>query len=89
LPLEALCAALRVDPLRIEPVLEALVELDWTGHLAEAAQHGIAARIVLLIDPSQTPLEPLLQRLLLTPDTATEKLWTTGRLSSVSLREVL
>ncbi len=89
LPLEALCSVLRVDPLRLEPVLEALVELDWIGHLAEAAQQGSAARFVLLIDPAQTALEPLLQRLLLAHHPATDKLWQTGRWSSVSVREVL
>nr|WP_246312488.1 YihY family inner membrane protein [Aquabacterium terrae] len=58
---EALAGALRIDPLQVEPVTEALVQLDWCGRLDEEGEQ----RIVLLIDPVQTSAEPLIDRLLL------------------------
>jgi membrane protein len=59
--LEALARTLRADPLQIEPILEALIGLDWAGLLDEAG----TARYVLLCEPDATPVEPLLTRLLL------------------------
>ena len=55
--------ALRQDPLQIEPVLDRLVELGWVGRLDEAG----AQRHVLLGDPAQLQLGPLVDALLLTP----------------------
>ena len=89
LPLAQLCEVLQVDPLRMEPVLEALVALDWIGHLNELATQGRSARFVLLIDPETTLLEPLLQRLLLSRNATTENLWKTGRLGALILRDAL
>ena len=51
------------------------------------AQQG--ARYVLLADPDTTSMEPLLHQLLLQRDASTEKLWDKGRLSSLTLRDVL
>lgn len=61
-----LAAALRLDPLQIEPVLETLVAMDWIGRLDEEG----AARYVLLVDPAATPAAPLLEALLLAPGPA-------------------
>jgi len=58
---EALAGALRVDPLQVEPVLEALIALGWCGRLDEEG----AQRHVLLIDPARTPVAPLVDALLL------------------------
>ena len=59
--LETLARTLRADPLQIEPILEALADLDWAGLLDEAG----TARYVLLCEPDATPVEPLLTRLLI------------------------
>jgi membrane protein len=64
---EALAGALRVDPLQVEPVVDALVALDWCGRLQEEG----ANRLVLLIDPVTTPAAPLVDRLLLEDRQAT------------------
>ncbi len=84
-----LCAQLRVDALRLEPVLEALTALDWIGQLADSTQEGEDARFILLADPQTTLLEPLMQKLLLPPSETTEKLWKTGHWPKNTLREVL
>lgn len=59
-----LARALRVELLQLEPVLDALKDLHWLGQLSEPDEHG-ATRYVLLADPAQTPLAPLMDRLLL------------------------
>lgn len=64
---EALAGALRTDPLQVEPVIEALVALDWCGLLEEEGP----SRLVLLIDPAKTPAAPLVDRLLLEDKQAT------------------
>lgn len=81
-------AALRVDPLQLEPVLEALVQLDWIGRLNEVDDQA-ATRFVLLAEPGATALAPLLQQLLLPSSQATQKLWETSRLEALSLADVL
>jgi membrane protein len=83
-----LAAALEVDVLQLEPVLETLVQLDWVGRLNEVDDHE-ATRYVLLADPQGTALEPLMRQLLLPSTEATAKLWSSGRLSSLYLRDVL
>lgn len=65
-----LAETLRIDPLQIEPLLQALVDLQWVGRLDEEG----AQRHVLLADPQHTPAEPLLDRLLLAPSPATRSL---------------
>ena len=64
---EALAGALRVDPLQVEPVVDALVALDWCGRLDEEGDK----RLVLLINPSTTPVAPLVDQLLLEDRQAT------------------
>ncbi|MFT3665346.1 YihY family inner membrane protein [Piscinibacter sp.] len=63
LSLAELSETLRVDPLQAEPIVDALVEMDWLGRLDEAD----AARHVLLVDPAATPAAPLLAQMLLEP----------------------
>ena len=58
-----LAGSLRMDPLQIESVLEALITLDWVGRLDEEGQ----SRYVLLCDPAHTPLTPLVDAVLLAP----------------------
>ena len=83
-----IAAALRVSHLGIESALEALVQLDWVARLAEAPENG-EARFVLLADPDNTLMEPLMRALLLRRTDSTEKLWSSARWAGVRLREVL
>jgi membrane protein len=89
LTLSTLRLALRVDSQRLEPVLQTLQELDWVGQLQESTDRDGQARYVLLADLGQTVLEPLMQRLLLTPEPFTENLWKLGRWRTTSVREAL
>ena len=83
-----LVQALQVDSLQLEPVLETLVSLDWIGRLNEA-QDETATRFILLADIQATALEPLIRHLLLPASEATAKLWKSGRLSTVYLKDVM
>ncbi|CAM8633633.1 Rbn Ribonuclease BN family enzyme [Comamonadaceae bacterium] len=89
LTLSTLRLALRVDSQRLEPVLQTLQELDWVGQLQESTDRDGQARYVLLADLGQTVLEPLMQRLLLTPEPFTENLWKLGRWRTTNVREAL
>jgi membrane protein len=83
-----LAAAMEVDELQLEPVLQTLVQLDWIGRLNEVDDQE-ATRYVLLADVQSTALEPLMRHLLLPSSDATAKMWQTGRLSSLYLKDVL
>ena len=80
--------AMEVDLLHLEPVLQTLVQLDWIGRLNELEDHD-ATRYVLLVDAESTALEPLMRHLLLPASDATARLWSTGGLSSIYLRDVI
>lgn len=83
-----LASAMEVEALQLEPVLQTLVQLDWIGRLNEVDDQE-ATRYVLLADAQSTALEPLMRHLLLPASEATAKLWQTGRLSAVYLKDVL
>jgi membrane protein len=83
-----LAARMEVDVLQLEPVLQTLVQLDWIGRLNEIDDQ-YALRYVLLADVQSTALEPLMRTLLLPASEATAKLWRTGSLSSLYLKDVL
>jgi len=85
---EALAQALEVDVLQLEPVLEALVSLDWIGRINEL-EDDAATRYILLAEPQATVLEPLMRQLLLPSCAATAKLWQSGQLSAVHLSDVI
>jgi membrane protein len=85
----ALCVSLQTDSQRLEPILEALVGLDWVGQLNETQGSVNEARFVLLVDPQQTVLEPLVQALLLPRGVVTENLWKNDRWPACSLHSVL
>lgn len=91
LSLLQLCEVLKLDPLQLEEVLATLVELDWIARLSEATSspHHLAdeARFVLLADPHQTPLAPLMDRLLLVRSVESQGLWM--RWQDLRLRDVL
>jgi membrane protein len=83
-----LASAMEVEELQLEPVLQTLVQLDWIGRLNEVDDQE-ATRYVMLADVQSTALEPLMRHLLLPASEATAKMWQTGRLSSLYLRDVL
>ncbi|MGH8797377.1 MAG: YihY family inner membrane protein [Caldimonas sp.] len=83
-----LAEALRVDPLQTDPVLEALVTLDWVARLEEEGD----ARHVLLCDPTRTTVEPLVALLLLQPAPPMSTLrpfWERARFAEMTLEEAL
>ncbi len=83
-----LAELLQVDGLQLEPVLETLVALDWVGQLNEA-EGEVEARYLLLADPDATPLEPLMQQLLLDKAEAVQNLWEKARWPAIRLRDAL
>ncbi len=89
--LTTLCEDLALDPLQIEDVLAALVELDWIARLSEAVDarqtHVKEARYVMLADPHTTALTPLMACLLLVRSPETEGLWM--KWQDLRLRDVL
>jgi membrane protein len=82
-----LAKALQVDVLQLEPALEVLMALQWIGQLVE--ERDLESRYILLADPDQTPLEPLMQQLLLDKTESTLPLWTRANWDALSLRQVL
>jgi membrane protein len=80
-----LAGSLRIDPLQIESVLEALMDLDWVGRLDEDGQ----PRYVLLCDPAHTPLGPLVNVLLLAPIDALAVARTRLGIDAIQLSDVL
>jgi membrane protein len=80
-----LSEALRADPLQVEPILDALVAIDWVGRLDE----GGNARHVLLCDPAATKAAPLLAELLLMPSPGLRSFWKQARFGDMTLAELV
>lgn len=89
--LSTLCADLHLDPLQLEEVMATLVDLDWIARLSEQVDaqqtHLQEARYVMLADPHQTSLSPLMERLLMVRSPESEGLWM--RWQDLRLRDVL
>lgn len=88
LSLVELSQRLGVTDLQLEPVLQTLVTLDWVARLDDAGP-GELARYVLLADLPSTALDPLVRTLLLPASDSTARLWQSGRLSGLTLKEAL
>ena len=87
-----LAQALRLDRLQLEPVLQTLTDLGWIGQLLtaqDAAGVDGESMYVLLADPNETLLEPLMQALLIEKTAATSALWQQARWSELKLQQVL
>ena len=80
-----LADALRIDPLQTEPILEALMALDWVGRLEESGD----ARFILLCEPAETPAEPLVSRLLLQPTPTLRAFWQRATFGEMTLKELI
>ena len=85
LDLIELADAIGIDPLQVDPVLDALGELDWIGRLEEPRD----ARYVLLCDPATTSAEPLVATLLLDPAPDLEAVWKRADFARMRLAEIL
>jgi membrane protein len=84
-----LCDHLSVDSLQLEPVTEALMALDWIGLLQEEQGEERDARFIVLIDPAQTPIEPLARALLLSSGPQGGDFWSKTLKHPCMLAEVL
>lgn len=85
LSLVELSEALRVDPLQAEPIVDALVEMDWLGRLDEPG----AARFVLLAEPAQTPAQALIAQMLIEPTLALRAFTERAGFERLTLAELL
>ncbi len=85
LTLAQLAAALRADPLQLEPIVDELMALDWVARLDEDEP----GRLVLLVDPAQTPARGLVERLLLRQGMALARLEAVGGLDRWTLADLL
>jgi membrane protein len=85
-----LARRMRVDALQLAPALEALLALDWIARIEENTERRRdEPRLVLLADPSATPLAPLVQRLLLERGPHVEALWRGAQFDRLRLGDVL
>ena len=87
LGLTALAQRLQVAPGALDEVIKPLSDLDWVGTLQEDA--GAEPRLVLLVEPSRTPLAPLAERLLLRRADSSTPLWRATQLDQLLLAQVL
>lgn len=85
LDLMGMASRLRLDPLQIESVLDALVARDWVARLDEAG----VQRHVLLVDPQRLPATALLDELLLAPLPAVAAFRERAGFERMSLAELL
>jgi membrane protein len=83
-----LAEQLELESLQLEPVLETLVALDWIGRVNEVDDQE-DTRYILLADVQSTALEPLMRHLLLPHSEASAKLWKSGQMASVYLKDVI
>ncbi len=86
LSVEALAQALQWPQDAVHAALKTLAQRDWVGALQETDP---AQRHVLLVDPDNTPLAPLLQQLMLADDPATASLWQALQADRLMLGDVL
>ena len=79
---------LHIEHRHAQIVLDTLEELKWVGRL-EQSNSNTESAWVLLVDMSNTQLEPLVQKLCLHPSEATELLWQKTQLTDLKLADVI
>nr|WP_314710978.1 YhjD/YihY/BrkB family envelope integrity protein [uncultured Comamonas sp.] len=92
MPSMALAKRLRVDRLQLEPALTALTSIRWVGAMPDSGTAYLEEgepRYVLLVEPDQTLLAPLLEHMLLTHTESTAALWRSAGLETCLLRMAL
>jgi membrane protein len=76
---------LRTDSLRIEPLIDTLIDMDWVARVEEEG----AQRLVLLVDPATTPAAPLIDRALISSTPATQHLRQRMALDTMMLADLV
>ncbi|MDZ7866344.1 YihY family inner membrane protein [Acidovorax sp.] len=89
-----LALLLRLDVLQLEPVLDALLSLDWVGQINDATSDPDAAdvaepRYLLLVDPLATSAEPLVEKLLLERVESLGSFWNSAGLERMKVADLL
>ena len=79
---------LHIEHRHAQIVLDTLEELNWVGRL-EQSNSNTESAWVLLVDMSNTQLEPLVQKLCLHSSEATELLWQKTQLTRLMLVDVI
>lgn len=74
-----------VDPLQLEPVIDELIQIGWVGRLDEAG----VQRLVLLCEPGQTPVRPLINAFLAAPQRSLAPLWSRTSWDQFRLADLL
>jgi membrane protein len=88
LRLSQLANELHIEQRHAQLVLDALQELKWVGRLEQSINNTESAW-VLLVDITNTQLEPLVQKLCLHASDATELLWQKTQLTRLKLADVI
>ena len=83
-----LAQLLQVAPAEMALVLDALQTLDWIGALRDG-QGALHSRYVLLVDSEATPVQPLLERLVLSRSSPEDPVWTQTGLAQLRLSQLL
>lgn len=83
-----LAARLQIDELQLEPVLETLLAIEWVGQLSASLDDGQCSYL-LLVSPDSTPLEPLLDRLLLGKSPSVSPFWNRAGWPDLKLRDAI
>jgi len=78
-------AALRADPLQVEPVLEQLAQIGWVGRLDEDGEK----RYVLLCEPQATLAAPLIAALLVEPAAGLDGFWQRAGFESMTVAQLV
>ncbi len=86
LGLHRLAGALRIDPLQLQPVLQALQAMDWCGELADEPGDP---RHVLLIEPGRTPVLPLIRALLIEENSRTAAFRSKAGLDAMTVADLI
>lgn len=88
LTLPQLTHALRVDALELRPIMEELAAMDWVGELATRRENE-EPRHVLLFEPGQQQLQPLLDRFLFAPGLELAPWWHRQAVGQAKVSEAL
>jgi membrane protein len=84
LKLPQLAATMQVSDLQLEPIIEALGEQDYVSAIADGS-----GRYVLLCEPDQIAMAPLIEKLLLANSPAVSRFFNRTGISTLSGRDVL
>jgi membrane protein len=84
LKLSQLAATMQVSDLQLEPVIETLGEHDYVSEIADGS-----GRYVLLCEPENIAMEPLIEKLLLADSLAAKRFLQKSGVASLNARDVL